>query len=497
MSGSPMASRTDQFDLCIVGAGYAGLNAAFVANQYLTAGARVLLLDKHERAGGMWNDAYPYVRLHQPYRMFTSGNVPWSLNRERSYLATRDEVAHHLRHCLDVISQRLEVDARWGWEYLDHTEAGGSIAVSARGPGGEAATFTTARLIDATGFDIQPLEQLAVSSSQVRSIAPQGLEAAGLLLSDADPAPVWVIGSGKTAMDTLVGLIRANPARRVGMVTGTGTYFIDRGIVNPNGVRRWIGGARYGSIFAGAAERFDGTNAAEVSAWCRDQFGISALTDPAPSHLLFALLSADEAEVVASGVKDVIRDYLVDVVEDESGPAMVLRTGARRPIEAGSWIVNCTGHLFPREVAHVPYVSSGGRAMSINTTSATSPNTGISAYLLSHLFFTDKLADAPLYQLDMHGLGRTAPEAVLAVASSLFMYNFSVVADRVPIRSLRTFGLDFDRWFPPPRQMAGQVKLMLAVKRHRLRYQHALDTFSRLTGVRCGPLSSLVPSASP
>ena len=100
----------------------AGLNALFVASRYLPVTARVLVLDKHQQAGGMWNDAYSYVRLHQPYRLFTAGNIAWTLGRERSYLATRDEVAAHLRHCFDVISKRLDVDARWGWECLDHTE---------------------------------------------------------------------------------------------------------------------------------------------------------------------------------------------------------------------------------------------------------------------------------------------------------------------------------------------------------------------------------------
>src|SRR5579872_6246359 len=131
--GGSVMGEPDQFDLCIVGAGYAGLNAAFVASEYLPTTARVLVLDKHHQAGGMWNDAYSYVRLHQPYRMFTAGNIAWTLKRERSYLATRDEVTAHLRHCLDVISKRFDVDARWSWEYLNHSEDGSSVVVTARG----------------------------------------------------------------------------------------------------------------------------------------------------------------------------------------------------------------------------------------------------------------------------------------------------------------------------------------------------------------------------
>jgi hypothetical protein len=60
-------------------------------------------------------------------------------------------------------------------------------------------------------------------------------------------------------------------------------------------------------------------------------------------------------------------------------------------------------------------MSPSGKTMSINSTSTAFGNTAISAYFLSHLFFLDKLVDTPLYELDMHGLGRNAPEAFLAV----------------------------------------------------------------------------------
>lgn len=486
-----MADR-DRYDLCLVGAGYAGLNAAFVASQYLPATARVLVLDKHQRAGGMWNDAYSYVRLHQPYRMFTAGNIPWTLKRERSYLANRDEVAAHLRHCFDVISQRFDVDARWGWEYLGETEDDDSVVVTARGPDGEVCTFRTGRLIDARGLDVESNQPLSLTSRDVRSIAPDGLEDSGLLSSNHSE-PVWIIGSGKTAMDTILALVRANPTRKIGMVTGTGTYFFNRDLVTPTGHKRWTGGVLYSSIFGGVAERFDGTNAAEVSGWCRDWCGISPLVDPPPSHLLFAFLSQHEAATVAAGVDEVIRDHLTDVIDEGSGPVMLLRTGARLPITSGAWIVNCTGHLKPRDEEYHPYVSPSGRAMSINSTSTTFGNTAISAFFLSHLFFLDKLADAPLYELDMNGLGRNAPEAFLAVWSTLIQHNLSIVLERVPIRAFQKLKLDFDQWYPQPRQIPALVRLMHTHKRNRAHHRQALDAFSRFADVRCGPLAA--PSA--
>jgi len=61
-------------DICIVGAGLAGLNALFVASRYLSRDQKIILVDRRRRVGGMRVDTYPYVRLHQPHGMFTAGN---------------------------------------------------------------------------------------------------------------------------------------------------------------------------------------------------------------------------------------------------------------------------------------------------------------------------------------------------------------------------------------------------------------------------------------
>ena len=89
---SPVTSTdvaVESCDVCIVGAGVAGLNALFVASQYLSRDQKVILVDRRERVGGMWVDTYPNVRLHQPHQFFTAGNIKWTLGRGRSYLATK------------------------------------------------------------------------------------------------------------------------------------------------------------------------------------------------------------------------------------------------------------------------------------------------------------------------------------------------------------------------------------------------------------------------
>src|SRR6266436_7038124 len=50
-------------DYLIVGAGAAGM--AFADTILTETDARILIVDRHHRPGGHWNDAYPFVRLHQ------------------------------------------------------------------------------------------------------------------------------------------------------------------------------------------------------------------------------------------------------------------------------------------------------------------------------------------------------------------------------------------------------------------------------------------------
>ena len=54
-------------ELCIVGAGYAALNALNAAAKYLNKGDRVVVIDRNETWGGQWLGQYDFVRLHQPY----------------------------------------------------------------------------------------------------------------------------------------------------------------------------------------------------------------------------------------------------------------------------------------------------------------------------------------------------------------------------------------------------------------------------------------------
>ena len=59
-----MSSGSVEADYLVVGAGATAM--AFVDTLLDESDASVVMVDRHDRPGGHWNDAYPFVRLHQP-----------------------------------------------------------------------------------------------------------------------------------------------------------------------------------------------------------------------------------------------------------------------------------------------------------------------------------------------------------------------------------------------------------------------------------------------
>ncbi len=66
-------------DYLIIGSGAVGMT---FADQLLTeTEADMVIVDRHHMPGGHWNDAYPFVRLHQPSAFYGVGSRPLGSNR--------------------------------------------------------------------------------------------------------------------------------------------------------------------------------------------------------------------------------------------------------------------------------------------------------------------------------------------------------------------------------------------------------------------------------
>jgi hypothetical protein len=69
-----MTKRILEADYLIVGSGAMGM--AFTDVLLTETDASVVMLDRHAQPGGHWNDAYPFVRLHQPSAFYGVNSKP-------------------------------------------------------------------------------------------------------------------------------------------------------------------------------------------------------------------------------------------------------------------------------------------------------------------------------------------------------------------------------------------------------------------------------------
>ncbi len=337
-----MTPEDDLFEVCIVGAGIAGMNALVVASGYLPKTARVLVADTRPRVGGMWVDTYDHVRLHQPHGIFTAGNIRWALDVAPSHLATKPEVLEHFQRCFGIAAERVDLESAFGWTYESHREHDGLVEVTFTGHGGDRKVVSTKRLIKAFGHHVTPNAPLALSSTAVRSITPELIGQHGAELA-ADDAPVWIIGGGKTALDAAHMLISSFPDREINMLAGPGTIFTRRETFFPVGARRWWTGTPINAMARQTARRFDGTNEDDVRDWFRATYG-NGLTNDARDYF-GAYLSDVECNFIKAGLSSVENEYLADAVDHDGKVELRLRTGEIRIVPAGTWVVNCTGSL--------------------------------------------------------------------------------------------------------------------------------------------------------
>ncbi|KAH8066889.1 pyridine nucleotide-disulfide oxidoreductase [Aureococcus anophagefferens] len=83
-------ARRAAYDYVVVGGGFAGLNAVSGLQKFRPA-ASILCIDKHDAAGGSWNDYYSFCKLHAPHPTFGIAGHGWPGLASPNLLATLDE----------------------------------------------------------------------------------------------------------------------------------------------------------------------------------------------------------------------------------------------------------------------------------------------------------------------------------------------------------------------------------------------------------------------
>lgn len=199
----------------------------------------VAIVDRHHRPGGHWNDAYSFVRLHQPSESYGVASAELSHGTRdaagvNAGLATLASGAQVLAYFDRVMQERFVPSARVRWLPMSEHRLGddGVHRVTSLVNGGERTVAVRRKVVDATHA------QTAVPSTHPPKYAiDAGVECVPLnrLPQIGRPYACYtVVGSGKTGMDAILWLLENGvvPAR-IRWVMPRDAWLMDRGNFQP------------------------------------------------------------------------------------------------------------------------------------------------------------------------------------------------------------------------------------------------------------------------
>lgn len=208
-------SQILETDYLVVGAGAVGM--AFVDTLLDECDSKVIMVDNHHQPGGHWNDAYPFVRLHQPSHFYGVASTQLGsmkieetgTNKGYFELATGTELQTYfseVMHKRFLPSGRVNYYPMCEWQSKD---TGVSSFINLLS-GEEIIVRIKKRLVDTTYF------KTSVPSRHKRAykVAPSvACVSPNKLPSEARNHDYYcIVGAGKTAMDVGIWLLE-NGAR--------------------------------------------------------------------------------------------------------------------------------------------------------------------------------------------------------------------------------------------------------------------------------------------
>lgn len=214
-----------QTDYLVVGAG--AMSMGFV-DVILTEDptAQLVIVDRHANPGGHWNDAYPFVRLHQPAAYYGLNST--ELGDGGEDLSSGPQLVAYYRAAMD----RFVRTGRVRFLPMSEYEGDGRI-VSVLDRDHVTTVRARRRVVDGT------YSQVKVPSTTppryevepgVRVIPPNALA------QMQEPAERYVIiGAGKTAIDAMLFLLDGGVAPdRVRWIVPNDAWLLDRGYMRPD-----------------------------------------------------------------------------------------------------------------------------------------------------------------------------------------------------------------------------------------------------------------------
>ena len=332
-------------DYLIIGSGAVGM--AFADTLLDESDAHVTIIDRHGKPGGHWNDAYPFVALHQPSAFYGVNSTPlgsgakdvMGLNKGFYELATGSEVNSYFER---VMHQRFIPSGRVRYFPMsDYLGDGRFVSLLS---GQETQVDIRRKTVDATyyGTNVPSTHtpKFAIGDG-VNVIPPNGLP---LLWqgTSARPDTFVILGAGKTAMDVGVWLLRSGAnANDIIWVTPRDSWLLNRSTTQPGGefFHSTMGGQL--SIMQALATAADADALFEML----EQAGVMFRIDPAAKPSMFHYATISQGEVaILQDIKNVVR---MGRVQSINATGMTLEQGDY-PVPGNPVYIDCTATAVER-----------------------------------------------------------------------------------------------------------------------------------------------------
>jgi hypothetical protein len=303
--------------------------------------ATVTIVDRRHRPGGHWNDAYPFVRLHQPSAWYGVASQELASgskdavgpNRGLYSLASGHEV---LAHFDQVMQQRFLPSGRVRWMPMSEyaLDADGSHRITSLTSGEVQAVTVRRKVVDAT----HARTEVPATRPPRYAVAPgvACVPVNGLPGITRPHAAYTVIGSGKTGIDACLWLLEQGvPASRIRWVMPRDAWYMDRANFQP-GLENFEHNMAYNCAQFDAMAQ--ATSVPDLFA-CLEAAGVLHRLDPAvqPTTFRCAVVSQGEAALLR-GISDVVRLGRVQAIEPTR---LVLEQGSA-PADPDTLYIDCS-----------------------------------------------------------------------------------------------------------------------------------------------------------
>jgi hypothetical protein len=330
--------KTIATDYLVIGSGAVGM--AFADTILEETDAHVTIVDRQARPGGHWNDAYSFVRLHQPSAFYGVNSLALGENRKDDHgvnaglyeLASGPEVSGYYDR---VMRQRLLPTGRV--TYLPMSDYRGEGRVVSLMSGEEVAVTVRRKLVDSThNAPVIPANHTPrfTVNEDVRVVPPGALPR--LWLASERPERFVVLGAGKTAMDAIGWLLAmGTPAEAIQWVKPRDSWLIDRTCTQP-------GAEFFDAVFGGQLAQMrafaQATSPDDIFARL-EAAGMMLRIDPAVTPTMFHYATISQGEVDAlRTVTNVVRKGRVQAI---TATAITLDEGTE-PAHPNALYIDCT-----------------------------------------------------------------------------------------------------------------------------------------------------------